>query len=97
MSTSVIFVIVAAIAIFVLIYRSANGENVYKYVSDKTAFIYDKFAPYSFKTIREKVKDLGQEYSTHQYMVQIVSYSTDNTKRGRTCGSGKKYKQCCGK
>ena len=72
MSSSVVFVIVAAIAIFVLIYRSANGENVYKYVSDKTAFIYDKFAPYSFKTIREKVKDLGQEYSTHQYMVQII-------------------------
>ena len=75
MSTSVIFVIVAVIAIFVPIYRSANGENVYKYVSDKTAFIYDKFAPYSFKTIREKVKDLGQEYSTHQYMVQIVSFA----------------------
>lgn len=75
MSSSVIFVIVAVIAIFVLIYRSANGENVYKYVSDKTAFIYDKFAPYSFKTIREKVKDLGQEYTTHQYMVQIVSFA----------------------
>lgn len=75
MSTSLIFLIVAAIAIFVLIYRSANGENVYKYVSDKTAFIYDKFAPYSFKTIREKVKDLGQEYSAHQYMVQIVSFA----------------------
>ena len=30
-------------------------------------------------------------------MVQIVSYSTDNTKKGGTCGSGKKYKQCCGK
>ena len=28
---------------------------------------------------------------------EIVSYSTDNTKRGRTCGSGKKYKQCHGK
>ena len=75
MTASVVFVIVAVIAVFVLIYRSANGENVYKYVSDKTAFIYDKFAPYSFKTIREKVKDLGQEYSTHQYMVQIASFA----------------------
>lgn len=32
-----------------------------------------------------------------KHMIQIVSYSTDNTKRGRTCGSGKIYKQCCGK
>ena len=75
MSTSVIFLIVTVIAVFVLIYRSANGENVYKYVSDRTAFIYDKFAPYSFKTIREKVKDLGQEYTAHQYMVQILAFA----------------------
>lgn len=75
MSSTLIFLIVAAIAIFVLIYRSANGENVYKYVSDRTTFIYDKVAPYSFKTIRDKVKDLGQEYTTHQYMVQIISFA----------------------
>lgn len=75
MSSTLIFLIVAAIAIFVLIYRSANGENVYKYVSERTTFIYDKVAPYSFKTIRDKVKDLGQEYTTHQYMVQIISFA----------------------
>lgn len=75
MSTTLIFLIVATIAIFVLIYRSANGENVYKYVSERTTFIYDKVAPYSFKTIRDKVKDLGQEYTTHQYMVQIISFA----------------------
>jgi hypothetical protein len=75
MNTTLIFLIVSAIAIFVLIYRSANGENVYKFVSDRTTFIYDRVAPYSFKTIRDKVKDLGQEYTSHQYMVQIVSFS----------------------
>ena len=75
MNATLIFLIVSAIAIFVLIYRSANGENVYKFVSDRTTFIYDRVAPYSFKTIRDKVKDLGQEYTSHQYMVQIVSFS----------------------
>ena len=75
MNVTVIFFIVAVIAIFILVYRNANGENVYKYVSDRTAFIYDKFAPYSFKTIRDKVKDLGQEYTAHQYMVQIISFA----------------------
>ncbi len=75
MSTSLVFLIVIVITVFVLIYRNANGENVYKYVSEKTSFIYDRFAPYSFKTIREKVKDLGQEYSTHQYMVQFCAFA----------------------
>ncbi len=75
MSVSLIFFICAVIAIFILVYRSSNGENVYKYVSDRTAFIYDKIAPYSFKTIRDKVKDLGQEYTPHQYMVQVISFA----------------------
>jgi len=76
MNTTVIFLIVSVIAIFILIYRSANGENIYRFVSDRTTFIYDKIAPYSFKTIRDKVKDLGQEYTSHQYMVQIISFAS---------------------
>ena len=75
MNVTLIFLIVSFIVIFILIYRSANGENVYKYVADKTAFIYDRITPYSFRAIREKVKELGQEYTTHQYLVQIVSFS----------------------
>jgi len=75
MSHTVIFIIAAAIAIFILIYRSANGENMYKFVSDRTEFLYDRFAPYSFKAIREKVKELGQDYSPHQYTVQIVTFA----------------------
>ena len=75
MGTALIFIIVVIIVAFIVIYRNANGENIYKYVADKTDFIYDKFAPYSFKTIREKVKDLGQEYSVHQYLIQIVVFA----------------------
>ena len=76
MSVALVFLIVAAILIFIIIYRSANGENVYKYVSDRTSFIYEKVAPYSFKTIRDKVKELGQEYTTRQYTIQIVGFAT---------------------
>ena len=76
MSIALIFLIVAAILIFIIIYRSANGENVYKYVSERTSFIYEKVAPYSFKTIRDKVKELGQEYTTRQYVIQIVGFAT---------------------
>ena len=75
MSIALIFLIVTAIIVFIIIYRSANGENVYKYVSERTSFIYEKVAPYSFKTIREKVKELGQEYTTRQYIIQIVAFA----------------------
>ena len=34
--------------------------------------MYNKFAPYSYKTVREKTKELGQEYSLHQYTVQVI-------------------------
>ena len=76
MSVALVFLIATLIIIFIIIYRSANGENVYKYVSDKTSFIYEKVAPYSFKTIREKVKELGQEYTTRQYIIEIVGFAT---------------------
>lgn len=71
----VMFIIVAVIIIFVLAYRANAGQNVYKYISQQTGYIYDKYAPYSFKEIREKVKDLGQEYSKKQYMIQIAVFS----------------------
>lgn len=70
-----IFIAVAVIIIFVIAYRANTGGNVYKYISKQTGYIYDKYAPYSFKEIREKVKDLGQEYSKKQYMIQIAVFS----------------------
>ena len=76
MGVALVFLICTLIVVFIIIYRSANGENVYKYVSDKTSFIYEKVAPYSFKTIREKVKELGQEYTTRQYIIEIVGFAT---------------------
>ena len=75
MTTILVFVIIAAIMIFVIIYRNASGENLYKYVAENTTFIYDKFAPYTYKSIREKVKDLGQDYTIHQYIMQAVGFA----------------------
>ena len=69
--TFIIFVVVAAILIFVYSYRKNSGQNVYKYISKQAGVIYEKYAPYSFREVRQKVKDLGQEYSTRQYVIQI--------------------------
>ena len=73
--TGFMFVIIAMIAFYVVIYRKNSGENVYKYIITQTSLAYDKFAPYSFKEVRSKVKDLGQDYSKKQYSVQASIFA----------------------
>ncbi len=68
-------IILLAIAIFVIIYRRYRGENVYKFIADQAGVVYDKFAPYSFKIVREKTKQLGQEYTTKQYVTQALVFA----------------------
>ncbi len=66
--------IVAAIVIFVVIYRKNTGDNSYKFITKTIGSTYEKYAPYSFKVVREKAKELGQEYSTRQYIIQILIF-----------------------
>lgn len=73
--TFIIFLIVLAIAIFIIVYRSNKKTNVYKFVNDKINFVYEKYTPYSFKVIRKKVKELGQEYTPRQYAIQIIVFA----------------------
>ena len=63
-----------AIAILVLLYRNYKGENVGKFITEQVQVVYDKFAPYSFKVVREKTKELGQEYTARQYTIQVVIF-----------------------
>lgn len=60
------------IALFIVIYRRNPGENVYKYVAGNANKMYNKYASYSFKTVREKAIELGQEYSARQYITQAA-------------------------
>lgn len=60
------------IGITVVLYRNYKGENVSKFFSSQFQTVYDKFAPYSFKMVREKAKDLGQEFTPRQYLMQIL-------------------------
>lgn len=71
----VIFILIAFIVIFVMSYRNHQGDNIYKYISKQAGSIYDKFAPYSFREIRQKVKELGQEYTKKQYAIQITVFA----------------------
>ena len=68
-------IILIALAVFALTYRFNNGENVYKFFVTSVATAYDKYAPYSFKEVRKKTKELGQEYTTRQYLTQIAVFA----------------------
>ena len=72
----IIFLIIAFIIIFVMAYRYNTGDNIYKYITKQANLLYDKYAPYSFKEIRQKVKDLGQEYTKKQYTIQVVVFAS---------------------
>ena len=73
--TFIIFLIVLAILIFIIIYRSDNKTSVNKFVNQRLNFVYEKWTPYSFRVIREKVKELGQEYTPKQYAIQVAVFS----------------------
>lgn len=68
-------IILLIIAVFVITYRKNNGENVYRFLVTQVATAYDKYAPYSFKEVRAKSKELGQEYTTRQYATQIILFA----------------------
>lgn len=65
-------VILLIIAIFVLSYRYNTGDNVYKFFGDTVSNVYNTYAPYSYREVREKSKELGYEYTPKQYMFQVL-------------------------
>ena len=67
--------LIGLIIIFIVSYRTKRGQSVYKFISEQAISTYKKVEPYSFKVMREKVKDLGLEYSPRQYLFQIVGFA----------------------
>ncbi len=74
----IILLVIAFIIVFVFAYRNSSGENVYKYISTQAGTLYDKYAPYSFKEVKKKVKDLGQDYTKKQYTLQVVVFAVSS-------------------
>ena len=69
------FIIIGVILIFIMAYRSSNGEGVYNFAKKQATVVYDKYAPYTYKVMREKIKDLGLEFTPRQYAIQIVIFA----------------------
>lgn len=73
--TLFIFILIAIIMLFIVVYRKRNGENVYKYIINSAGDIYNKYAPYSYKIVKEKVREMGQDYTIRQYVTQVLGFS----------------------
>ena len=58
-----------------VLYRNYQGQNVGKFITTQVQTVYNRFAPYSFKLVREKTKQLGQEYTPRQYLIQAIVMS----------------------
>ncbi len=71
-----VLVLLLLIAFIILASRNYSGQHFGKYITKQAADMYNKFAPYSFKVVREKTKQLGQEYTVRQYTIQIAIFAT---------------------
>lgn len=68
-------IILLIMAVFIITYRQNTGENVGRFIVSSIGNAYNKYAPYSFKEVREKTKELGQEYTAKQYLSQIIIFA----------------------
>jgi len=75
MNITLLFIIVAALIIFIIIYRSNAGEQTYQFISRQGNKLYSKVAPYTYKEIRKKIKDLKQDYTIQQYVGQVILFA----------------------
>ncbi len=69
-------ILVGFIILFIVMYRNNNGTSVYKFFSDTSKELYDQYAPYSYKVMHDKIKELGLEYTKKQYLIQILIFAS---------------------
>jgi len=67
--------ILCFIVVYVIVYRRNKGQNVYRFIINQASSIYEKYAPYSFQSVRAKAKELKQDYTVRQYTVQIIIFA----------------------
>ena len=68
-------VLVVLIFVFIVMYRTKRGNSVYSFINEQVNSAYDKYAPYSYKEMRKKIKELGLDYSQRQYFMQVIMFA----------------------
>ena len=71
---NIAYIVAAVLLLFIILYRSNAGEQTYKYISTQGNRLYSKVAPYTYKEIRKKIKELKQDYTTQQYIGQVLLF-----------------------
>ena len=64
--------LVGIIILFIVTYRFSVGNGVYKFIVEQSNSIYSNYAPYSYKEMRKKIKELGMDYTPKEYVTQVV-------------------------
>ena len=72
---SIEIILVILIFIFIVMYRTKRGNSVYSFINEQVNSAYDKYAPYSFKEMRKKIKELGLDYTPRQYFMQVLMFA----------------------
>lgn len=67
--------ILCLITLYVIVYRKNKGQNVYRFIVNQASSLYNKYAPYSYKIVKDKVRELKQEYTVRQYSTQIAIFA----------------------
>ena len=68
-------ILVIIIFVFIITYRLKRGDSIYKFLNEQINSAYEKYAPYSYKEMRKKIKELGLDYSPRQYMMQLIMFA----------------------
>ena len=71
------FIIIGSIlliAIYIMAYRTKQNESMANYTKKIAGTIYEKFAPFSYKEISEKVSDLNQKFTGKDYLIQACIF-----------------------
>ena len=68
-------ILVALIFVFIVMYRTKRGNSVYSFINEQVNSAYDKYAPYTYKEMRKKIKELGLDYSQRQYFMQVIMFA----------------------
>ena len=68
-------ILIGVILLFIITFNTSKGENVYKFVNVQASTLYNKYAPYSYREMRKKIKALGLDYTPRQYATQIILFA----------------------
>jgi len=66
------YILIIFILVFIVVNYLRSGEQFYKFIVDTGSKVYEKYAPYSFKVVRKKVQEMGQELTPKEYILQFI-------------------------